>query len=127
MNITALKEIEKSTLQVLKDFQRETVNRIEYLFRNGQSRVLVADEVGLGKTLIARGTVVKTARMRLEEGDDLFKVVYICSNQNIHQTAKKLKVHSGTSIGNVSRHDSMQHLNITEQERDETFVKGIYS
>ena len=126
MNITALKEIEKSTLQVLKDFQRETVNRIEYLFRNGQSRVLVADEVGLGKTLIARGTVVKTARMRLEEGDDLFKVVYICSNQNIaNQNIRKLKVHSGTSIGNVSETRlSMQHLNITEQERDENIRKG---
>ena len=55
-------EIEQNTMNGLKDFQRETVNRIDYLFRNGQSRVLVADEVGLGKTLIARGAIVKTAK-----------------------------------------------------------------
>ena len=42
-------------MDVLKDFQRMTVERIYHLFKNGQNRVLVADEVGLGKTLIARG------------------------------------------------------------------------
>jgi type I site-specific restriction endonuclease len=50
MDISHAREIEKATMNMLKDFQRETVNRIEYLFRNGQKRVLVADEVGLGKT-----------------------------------------------------------------------------
>ena len=34
----------------LKDFQRATVERIDHLFRHGQNRVLVADEVGMGKT-----------------------------------------------------------------------------
>ena len=42
-------------------------------------RVLVSDEVGLGKTLIARGTVAKLANIRKGEGDKLVKVVYICS------------------------------------------------
>ncbi|NLM21236.1 MAG: DEAD/DEAH box helicase family protein [Peptococcaceae bacterium] len=126
MNHDAIKEIEKSTMRVLKDFQRETVNRIEYLFRNGQNRVLVADEVGLGKTLIARGVVVKTARMRFEEGDDLFKVIYICANQNIaNQNIRKLKVYSKASIGDIAETRlSMQHLCITEQERDENVRKG---
>ena len=55
-------DIEKRTLNGLKDFQRATVDRVDFLFRNGQNRVLVADEVGMGKTLIARGTIVKTAR-----------------------------------------------------------------
>ena len=76
-------EIEKRTLSGLKDFQRATVERVDYLFRHNQNRVLVADEVGMGKTLIARGAIVKTARLRIEEKDDLFKVIYICSNQNI--------------------------------------------
>ena len=71
-------DIEKRTLNGLKDFQRATVDRVDFLFRNGQNRVLVADEVGMGKTLIARGTIVKTARLRMEEKDDLFKVIYIC-------------------------------------------------
>ena len=56
-------EIEKRTLSGLKDFQRATVERVDYLFRHNQNRVLVADEVGMGKTLIARGAIVKTARL----------------------------------------------------------------
>ena len=76
-------EIEKHTLSGLKDFQRATVERVDYLFRHNQNRVLVADEVGMGKTLIARGAIVKTARLKIEEKDDLFKIIYICSNQNI--------------------------------------------
>ena len=50
-------EIEKRTLSGLKDFQRATVERVDYLFRHNQNRVLVADEVGMGKTLIARGEI----------------------------------------------------------------------
>lgn len=57
-------EIEKHTLSGLKDFQRATVERVDYLFRHNQNRVLVADEVGMGKTLIARGAIVKTATIR---------------------------------------------------------------
>ena len=36
---------EQATMDVLKDFQRMTVERIYHLFKNGQNRVLVADEV----------------------------------------------------------------------------------
>ena len=55
-----LDEIENRIMSGLKDFQRATVNRIDSLYRNGQKRVLVSDEVGLGKTLIARGTVASS-------------------------------------------------------------------
>ena len=121
-------DIEKRTLNGLKDFQRATVDRVVFLFRNGQNRVLVADEVGMGKTLIARGTIVKTARLRMEEKDELFKVIYICSNQNIaNQNIRKLDVTGNNAIGSVSdTRLSMQHLRITEQENDSS-VKGIYS
>lgn len=57
-----LDEIEKRIMSGLKDFQRATVNRIDELYRAGQMRVLVSDEVGLGKTLIARGTIAKLAK-----------------------------------------------------------------
>jgi len=63
-----LNDIEQNIMSGLKDFQKATVNRIDYLFRNGQRRVLVSDEVGLGKTLIARGTVAKLAVMQKETG-----------------------------------------------------------
>lgn len=122
-----IEKTEYSTLNGLKDFQRATVERIDYLFRSGQRRVLIADEVGMGKTLIARGTIVKTARLRMEEQDDLFKVVYICSNQNIaNQNIRKLNVTGGNAIGNVAdTRLSMQHLRIMEQENDATIKDGF--
>ena len=111
---------EQLTMNGLKDFQRATVERIDTLFRENHRRVLVADEVGMGKTLIARGTIVKTARIRLEEKDDLFKVVYICSNISIaNQNIRKLKVSDTAKIEGVSdTRLSMQHLKITQQELD---------
>ena len=86
-----LDEIEQKVLGSLKDFQRATVERIDFLYRHGQKRILVSDEVGLGKTLIARGTIAKTAKMRSQQGDELFKVVYVCSNGAIaDQNLRKL-------------------------------------
>ena len=69
----------------LKDFQRETVN---YVFRrlyedpDRVSRFLIADEVGLGKTLVARGVIARAVD-HLWETIDRIDVVYICSNQDI--------------------------------------------
>ena len=64
--------IEENALSKLKNFQRYTVEQIDKLYRNHQNKILVADEVGLGKTVVARGVIAKTARLRIEEGDDLF-------------------------------------------------------
>ena len=118
---------EQLTMNGLKDFQRATVERIDTLFRENHRRVLVADEVGMGKTLIARGTIVKTARIRLEEKDDLFKVVYICSNISIaNQNIRKLKVSDAAKIEGVSdTRLSMQHLKITQQELDPELRDGF--
>ena len=116
-----LDEIEKRIMSGLKDFQQATVNRIYYLFKEQkQRRILVSDEVGLGKTLIARGTVARVASLRKEEGDDLFKVVYICSNAAIaDQNLQKLRItnEARTESASSSRL-SMQHLNIFKQEND---------
>ena len=73
VNVAAqLDEINERVMSGLKDFQRATVDRIYHLYETGQRRVLVSDEVGLGKTLIARGTVARVAKLRQQEGDDLF-------------------------------------------------------
>ena len=115
-----LNTFEKETMAQLKDFQCATVERIDYLFRNGQKRVLVADEVGLGKTLIARGAIAKTALIQFEENDDIFKIVYICSNQVIaNQNIRKLDVFNVRP--EKSKDDdrlSMQHLKIAIQENE---------
>lgn len=120
-------EIEKTTLAGLKDFQQATVNRIDYLYRNGQNRVLVADEVGMGKTLVARGVIAKAARLRIEEQDELFKVVYICSNQTIaNQNIRKLDITGGNAIDSVAdTRLSMQHLKIAQQESSEEVKEGF--
>lgn len=102
-----------------KDFQRITADRIEEIFRNGsQKRVLLADEVGLGKTIIAKEVIDRVRNLRQEKHDDMFRVVYVCSNINIvHQNTKNLGMRKQLNIGESRL--SMQHLVIQEQ------VKGI--
>ncbi len=68
----------------LKDFQRRTV---EYVFQRLYadaltSRFLIADEVGLGKTLVARGIIAKTLE-HLQDRVERVDVIYICSNAAI--------------------------------------------
>ena len=116
---TQIQEVEAKTLAMLKDFQRATVERIDALYWKGQKRVLVADEVGLGKTLIARGVIAKMAKLRYLEDDPLFKVVYVCSNQNIaRQNIRKLVLSKDlASMDDISETRlSMQHLRVEEQE-----------
>ena len=119
-----IEQIEKNIMSGLKDFQRATVNRIEELFRAGQMRVLVSDEVGLGKTLIARGTVAKLAKMQKEQGDNLVKVVYICSNASIaEQNLNKLRITSELRAESTGASRlSMQHIKIFRQENDEELL-----
>lgn len=112
-----IQEVEAKTLAILKDFQRATVERIDTLYREGQKRVLVADEVGLGKTLIARGVIAKMAKLRYQENDPLFKVVYVCSNQNIaRQNIRKLDIFKTGYDDIAETRLSMQHLKAEEQE-----------
>lgn len=116
-----LKLIESTVLDGLKDFQLATAKRVFELYKQGQKRVLVADEVGLGKTLIAKGVIAQTARYHYEElQDDLFKVVYVCSNQVIaNQNLNKLKICEDITVDGVTdTRLSMQHLKIYEQESD---------
>ena len=118
--VNNLDRIEKKIMSGLKDFQQATVNRIDYLYSHNQRRVLVSDEVGLGKTLIARGTVAKFANLRYREGDKLVKVVYICSNSAIaEQNLRKLSITREVKLESASSSRlSMQHLNIFKQEND---------
>lgn len=124
--IDYLDEIENNVMSDLKDFQIATVERIDELYRQGQNRILVSDEVGLGKTLVARGTIAKFAKLRKEEGDDLVKVVYICSNATIaEQNIEKLRIVRNVHVENAhSSRLSMQHLNIFMQENDETILSN---
>lgn len=116
-----IEEIEDEVMSQLKDFQKATVEHLSKLYESGQKRVLVSDEVGLGKTLIARGMVAKMARMRMKENDPLMKVVYICSNAAIAgQNMNKLLISKTLRADETSNSRlSMQHLNIFLKEHDE--------
>ena len=118
--INQIEKIENTVISGLKDFQKATVTRIDQLYRAGQMRVLVSDEVGLGKTLIARGTIAKLAKLQKEVGDNLVKVVYICSNASIaEQNLNKLRITSELRTERTgSSRLSMQHLSIFKQEND---------
>ena len=54
---------------IAKNFQEATATRIVDLFRQGHNRVLLADEVGLGKTIVAKTVVEKTGVWREEIND----------------------------------------------------------
>lgn len=119
-----LDEIENDVWDELKDFQKETVKRIDFLYKNGQKRILVSDEVGLGKTRVAKGVIAKFAKLREKEGDNLIKVLYICSNSTIaDQNLESLRINDEIEIeSSFTSRLSMQHYNIFRQENQ--FNKG---
>ena len=90
----------------LKDFQRATVEHAFHrLFDAPDStrRFLVADEVGLGKTMVARGVVARAIDRLDRDGVGRIDIVYICSNGDIAaQNVRKLDV-TGTGAARASR------------------------
>lgn len=108
------------------DFQEATASRIAEIFREatidengnekltgGQRRVLLADEVGLGKTHVAASVIEKVRELRKAVNDDMFRVVYVCSNLSIaNQNISKLGVGNKARVGESRL--SMQHLTIRE-------------
>jgi len=87
-------EINKIT-KGLKDFQRKTVDYVFsrlYTDQNPTDRFLIADEVGLGKTLVARG-VIANAIDYLWEDIDRIDIIYICANASIaRQNINRLNI-----------------------------------
>jgi hypothetical protein len=75
-------------LATLKGFQRATVEHVTRRFfgPDPTRRFLVADETGLGKSLVARGVIARTIE-QLQDDDsvDRIDVLYVCSNADIAQ------------------------------------------
>lgn len=96
----------ESILNGLKDFQRATVehvfNRL-YLDKDSTRRYLVADEVGLGKTLVARGVIAKTID-HLWDQPTRIDIIYVCSNTDIaRQNINRMNVIGGNEFLLASR------------------------
>lgn len=100
-----------------KDFQLASAERILEVFKSGQKRVLLADEVGLGKTVVASKVIKLVGEWHRIDPDILdkhFKVVYVCSNANIaNQNARTLGVDDTLDISESRL--SMQHLPIYQK------------
>ena len=71
--------------------------------QDSSRRFLVADEVGLGKTLVARGVTARAIERLQRDGVERVDVVYVCSNAEIAaQNVRKLDV-TGTGATIASR------------------------
>lgn len=100
-------------LEGLKDFQMRSVERVHERFwdpKDPVRRFLVADEVGLGKTLVARGVIAR-AIDQLWDTVDRIDIVYICSNTQIaRQNVPKLR------IGGSDEHHHADRLTLLATE-----------
>ncbi|MFZ2239133.1 MAG: helicase-related protein [Gordonia amarae] len=91
-------------LSGLKDFQRSTVEHVFrrlWLDEDCAKNFLVADEVGLGKTMVAKGIIAKTVD-HLSDDRERIDIVYICSNAQIAaQNLQRLSQY-GVAVENLA-------------------------
>ncbi|WP_232079597.1 helicase-related protein [Mycolicibacterium parafortuitum] len=92
----------------LKGFQRDAVEHIvDRLHRapDSSGRFLVADETGLGKSVIARGVIASTiAELQNADHINRIDVVYICSSTDLaKQNLRRLNVTGDPHLGVTSR------------------------
>lgn len=120
----------------LKDFQRRTV---DYVFRRmflddkSARRFLVADEVGLGKTMVARGLIARFIE-HLQNKPGRIDVIYVCSNADIAaQNVDRLKLPGLETFAKATRltllpletHNLMRHkVNFISFTPGTTFDQG---
>ena len=85
----------EEVLKELKDFQVKTAEyAFHRLYEAGDStrRFLVADEAGLGKTLVAAGVIARAIEHLQEMNTERIDIIYICSNQAIaRQNVDRIK------------------------------------
>ncbi|WP_067196409.1 NUDIX domain-containing protein [Microbacterium sp. XT11] len=97
-----------AVMRGLKGFQRDSVDHVIDRFYGpdaGSGRFLVADETGLGKSVIARGVIAKTIE-RLERDDavERIDIVYICSNADLaNQNLRRLNVTGDKHLAMATR------------------------
>jgi hypothetical protein len=96
------------TLNGLKDFQSKTVDYVfEQLYTGNRPKMLIADEVGLGKTIVAKGIIAKAfGQFMPQPAKPVFNVIYICSNQALaRQNLKKLNFTGDNQAVDYSEED----------------------
>jgi hypothetical protein len=106
----------KAVFRQLKDFQQGTARyAFERLYdeTDPTHRFLVADEVGLGKTLVAKG-VISLVVDRLWDSTRRIDIIYICSNAAIaRQNINRLNV-TGTEEMNLASRITMLPVQVRD-------------
>lgn len=89
----------KPVLDELYPFQRRTVDHVIRRFYGAEPtrRFLVADETGLGKSIVARGVIARAIeKLQDDPGTERIDIVYICSNADLaRQNLARLNVVGG--------------------------------
>lgn len=114
---TLIEALLNESLASLKNFQTATVKAVVSNFElNGSGRVLVADEVGLGKTIVAKGVIAELLKKHLEihateSNKRAFRVTYICSNLTLaNENREKLAVFKGNDKAKYVQDPSYDRL-----------------
>lgn len=118
-----------SSLEVLaglRDFQRATAtyafSRL-YDAERPSLRFLVADEVGLGKTFVARGVIAQVVEHLRGLKDKRIDIVYICSNGAIaRQNLRKLNIAGDGVITEADRFTLLANAMETMESREMNLV-----
>lgn len=96
-----------AVLASLKGFQRDTVEHVTRRFYGPEPirRFLVADETGLGKSLVARGVIARSIeQLQHDDSVDRIDVVYVCSNADLaRQNISRLDVTGDPYLSVASR------------------------
>ena len=110
----------------LKDFQRRTARWAfgrMFADRNPAVRFLVADEVGLGKTHVAKGVIAQVIDHLQRTGDARHDIVYVCSNRAIaRQNIRKLAPEGIEPLENVDR---LTMLALAELDEGDASQAGV--
>lgn len=105
------------------DFQIATANHVVNAFRNGQRRVLVADEAGLGKTTVASEVVRQVKDLDGIFADDIYSIVYVCCNLQIAQQNIDTLSDDGETVDLAQSRLSMQHY-VYHRKKTDILKKG---
>jgi hypothetical protein len=126
--VTTTPRVTPTVMKTLRDFQRHTARHAFHrLFTtpDASPRFLVADEVGLGKTLVARGVIAQTIDHLRAQSDARIDIVYVASNAAIaHQNVRKLKI-DGVEVQHRAGRLSLLPFRIDELDQREINVIAL--
>ena len=116
----------QAVLADLKDFQRRTACwAFERMFadRDPAIRFLVADEVGLGKTHVAKGVIAQVIDHLRRTGDKRQDIVYVCSNGAIaRQNLRKLAPEGIEPLEDIERFTMLPLAKLNDGDDKQTGV-----